>query len=128
MTPKPSWVDGRLDALLAALHELGMSASRTPGTALIGSQTSWRVAVRRTPRPPRSGPTADGPPSIRSDLVAEATARGRQLLHCEDDRRQGSIAYRCSERRRIYGGQVLRRPAAPGGRQGRALARPGPMI
>ena len=28
MTPKPMWVDGRVDALLAALHDLGMSVSR----------------------------------------------------------------------------------------------------
>lgn len=25
MTRKPTWVDGRVDALLAALHDLGMS-------------------------------------------------------------------------------------------------------
>jgi hypothetical protein len=35
MTPQPSWVDGRVDALLTALHELGMSASRAAATELI---------------------------------------------------------------------------------------------
>jgi len=32
MTPKPSWVDGRVDAL----QDLGMSVSRAAATALSG--------------------------------------------------------------------------------------------
>ena len=41
MTPKPTWVDGRVDALLAALHDLGMSASRAAATALIHERVQW---------------------------------------------------------------------------------------
>lgn len=41
MTPKPSWVDGRVDALLAALHELGMSVSRAAATELIHERVQW---------------------------------------------------------------------------------------
>jgi len=41
MTPKSSWVDGRVDALLAALHELGMSASRAAVTELIHERVQW---------------------------------------------------------------------------------------
>ena len=41
MTSKPSWVDGRVDALLAALHELGMSASRAAATELIHERVRW---------------------------------------------------------------------------------------
>jgi len=35
MTTKPSWVDGRVDTLLAELHDLGMSVSRAAATELI---------------------------------------------------------------------------------------------
>ncbi len=35
MTTKPSWVDGRVDTLLAELHDLGMSFSRAAATSLI---------------------------------------------------------------------------------------------
>ena len=41
MTPKPTWVDGRVDALLAALHDLGMSASRAGATELIRERVQW---------------------------------------------------------------------------------------
>jgi hypothetical protein len=41
MTPKPTWVDGRVDALLAELHDLGMSVSRAAATALIGERVQW---------------------------------------------------------------------------------------
>ncbi len=41
MTPKPTWVDGRVDALLAALHDLGMSASRAAATELIHERVQW---------------------------------------------------------------------------------------
>ena len=38
MTTKPSWVDGRVDTLLAELHDLGMSVSRAAATALINER------------------------------------------------------------------------------------------
>lgn len=41
MTPKPSWVDGRADAFLAALVELGMSVSRAAATELIQERVQW---------------------------------------------------------------------------------------
>jgi hypothetical protein len=41
MTPKSSWVDGRVDALLAALDELGMSVSRAAATELIQERVQW---------------------------------------------------------------------------------------
>jgi hypothetical protein len=41
MTPKPAWIDGRVDALLAALHELGMSVSRGAATELIHERVQW---------------------------------------------------------------------------------------
>ena len=41
MTPQPTWVDGRVDALLAALHDLGMSASRAAATELIHERVQW---------------------------------------------------------------------------------------
>lgn len=41
MTPRPSWVDGRVDALLAALDELGMSVSRAAATELIQERVQW---------------------------------------------------------------------------------------
>ena len=41
MTTKPSWVDGRVDTLLAALHDLGMSVSRAAATALIHERVQW---------------------------------------------------------------------------------------
>ena len=41
MTTKPSWVDGRVDTLLAELHDLGMSVSRAAATGrLAGTPTS----------------------------------------------------------------------------------------
>ena len=41
MTTKPTWVDGRVDTLLAALHNLGMSASRAAATELIHERVHW---------------------------------------------------------------------------------------
>ena len=41
MTPKPAWVDGRVDALLAELQDLGMSVSRAAATALINERVQW---------------------------------------------------------------------------------------
>ena len=41
MTPKPTWVDRRVDALLAALHDLGMSASRAAATELVHERVQW---------------------------------------------------------------------------------------
>jgi len=41
MTPKPTWVDGRVDALLAALDDLGMSMSRAAATELIHERVRW---------------------------------------------------------------------------------------
>ena len=41
MTPQPTWVDGRVDALLAALHDLGMSAARAAATDLIHERVQW---------------------------------------------------------------------------------------
>ena len=38
MTTKPSWVDSRVDTLLAALLDLGMSVSRAAATALINER------------------------------------------------------------------------------------------
>ena len=41
MTTKPSWVDGRVDTLLAELHDLGMSVSRAAATELINERVQW---------------------------------------------------------------------------------------
>ena len=41
MTPKQTWVDRRVDTLLAALHDLGMSASRAAATELIHERVQW---------------------------------------------------------------------------------------
>ena len=41
MTPKPTWVDGRVDALLAALYDLGMSMSRAAAAELIHERVRW---------------------------------------------------------------------------------------
>jgi hypothetical protein len=41
MTPKRTWVDGRVDVLLTALHDLGMSASRVAATELIQERVRW---------------------------------------------------------------------------------------
>jgi hypothetical protein len=41
MTPKRTWVDGRVDVLLAALHDLGMSALRVAATELIQERVRW---------------------------------------------------------------------------------------
>ncbi len=41
MTTNPGWVDGRVDTLLAALHDLGMSASRAAATELIHERVHW---------------------------------------------------------------------------------------
>jgi len=41
MTTKPSWVDGRVDTLLAELHDLGMSVSRAAAAALIHERVQW---------------------------------------------------------------------------------------
>lgn len=41
MTRKQVWVDGRVDALLAALHDLGMSVSRAAAAELIADRVQW---------------------------------------------------------------------------------------
>ena len=41
MTTNPGWVDGRVDTLLAALHDLGMSASRAAATELVHERVRW---------------------------------------------------------------------------------------
>ena len=41
MTARPTWVDGRVDVLLAALHDLGMSASRAAAAELIHERVRW---------------------------------------------------------------------------------------
>lgn len=41
MSPQRSWIEGRVDALLAALHELGMSASRAAARELIAERVRW---------------------------------------------------------------------------------------
>jgi hypothetical protein len=41
MSPKQTWVKGRVDALLGALHDLGMSASRVAATELIHERVQW---------------------------------------------------------------------------------------
>ena len=43
MTRKPIWVDGRVDVLLAALHDLGMSVSRAAAAELIGERVQVGV-------------------------------------------------------------------------------------
>jgi hypothetical protein len=51
MTPKPTWVDGRTDALLAALHDLGMSTSRAAAIELIHERVrsvSSQMAISAT--------------------------------------------------------------------------------
>ncbi|HEY3514603.1 MAG TPA: hypothetical protein VGL36_35815 [Kribbella sp.] len=41
MTPKLSWVDSRVDMLLAALDDLGMSVSRAAATELLQERVRW---------------------------------------------------------------------------------------
>lgn len=41
MASRRTWVDGRVDVLLVALHDLGMSASRTAATELIQERVRW---------------------------------------------------------------------------------------
>ena len=41
MSPRQSWVDARVDVLLAALHDLGMSASRAAATDLVHERVQW---------------------------------------------------------------------------------------
>jgi len=41
MPPRQAWVDGRVDVLLAALHDLGMSASRAAAAELIHERVRW---------------------------------------------------------------------------------------
>jgi hypothetical protein len=41
MTAKQTWVDGRVEVLLAALQELGLSASRTAAADLIRERVGW---------------------------------------------------------------------------------------
>lgn len=41
MSPKDNWVDERVDVFLAALDELGMSASRAAATELIHERVRW---------------------------------------------------------------------------------------
>ena len=41
MTPRPRWIDGRVDVLLAGLHDLGMSASRAAVAELIQERVRW---------------------------------------------------------------------------------------
>jgi len=41
MTTKPTWVEGRVDTLLAELHNLGMSVSRAAATTLINERVQW---------------------------------------------------------------------------------------
>lgn len=41
MTPQPTWVDGRVDALLATLRDLGMSVSRAAAAELIRERVRW---------------------------------------------------------------------------------------
>lgn len=41
MTRKLTWIDRRVDALLTALHDLGMSASRAAAAELIGERVQW---------------------------------------------------------------------------------------
>jgi len=41
MAPRQAWVDGRVDVLLAALQDLGMSASRAAAADLIHERVRW---------------------------------------------------------------------------------------
>jgi hypothetical protein len=41
MSPKPSWVEDRVEVLRAALHDLGMSASRAAVAELIDERVQW---------------------------------------------------------------------------------------
>ncbi len=41
MNPRPSWVEGRVDVLLAALSDLGMSVSRAAAADLIHDRVQW---------------------------------------------------------------------------------------
>src|SRR6478672_4360645 len=51
ITPKPAWLDGRVDALLTTLHELGMSVSRDAAAELIHERLQWvfsQLGISRT--------------------------------------------------------------------------------
>jgi hypothetical protein len=72
MTPKPSWVDGRVDALRAALHELGMFASRAAATELIHERVQW-VSSQMGISPARFDPVARAPADLSSTQTGEST-------------------------------------------------------
>jgi hypothetical protein len=38
---RPSWIDGRIAVLVAALDEYGMSSSRADGADLINERLAW---------------------------------------------------------------------------------------
>jgi hypothetical protein len=41
VSPKQGWVAGRVEVLLAALHDIGMSASRAAATELVHERVRW---------------------------------------------------------------------------------------
>jgi hypothetical protein len=47
MSPRRTWVDGRVDALLAALSALGMSTSRAAAAELIHERVQWIASQAR---------------------------------------------------------------------------------
>jgi hypothetical protein len=70
MTPKPTWVDGRVDALLAALHDLGMSASRAAAAELVAERVQWVSSqLRISPTTARRYLTDDAMTSLARTMV-----------------------------------------------------------
>jgi len=69
-----TWLDGRIDVLLAALDDYGMDASRVSAAELIQERVQWVAAhLRVTPATARRYLTDE---TVR-DLVAVAVAPGR---------------------------------------------------
>jgi hypothetical protein len=70
VTPKPTWVDGRVDALLAALHDLGMSASRAAAAELVAERVGWVSSqMRISPAAARRYLTDDAMTSLARTMV-----------------------------------------------------------
>jgi hypothetical protein len=47
VSPKPTWINDRVDVLLAELNELGMSMSRAAAAALIRERVEWVASQMR---------------------------------------------------------------------------------
>jgi hypothetical protein len=83
VTVKRTWIDGRVDVLLAALDDFGMSASRTSAADLIRERVGWVAAqMRVTPATARRYLTDDALGDLARTMVVSLAdeAPGADLL------------------------------------------------